>query len=148
VSQPEHPSRRSVLLGVPAAAIGAGVASEVSAEMATPSPEYHAYRQAFDGFLAAIDAGGSASDASDALDEAIEALRRKPVRSWSDVSEVAIMAHDHTWDRRAQNYVARCPQKIVRDLILAVLTMQPGDAMLHAPPPRPSMFRSPTTINN
>lgn len=114
------------------------------------SKAYLEYRQRFDAFWKAILSNGEATNTDDELRDAVEALRSRPVQSWSDVAELGILAHDFAWDRYAGRYVPRnCPDDILTALILGVLQMQPGDARLHEPPPgwKPSVTGS-ITIRN
>ncbi len=115
------------------------------------SKAYLEYRQRFDAFWAAIDSNSDVKvDADDALRDAVEALRTRPVSSWCDVAELGVLAHDHAWNRYAGRYIPRdCPDDILTALILGVLQMQPGDARLHEPPPgwKPSVTGS-ITISN
>lgn len=92
-----------------------------------PSPEYLAYRQG-----PGRAPWGPADDAlAAAYYDAYDAIRKRCPRSWSDVAELAIVAHDHTWDRINQTYAGRlCPHGLIVDLILAALALQPGDARL------------------
>lgn len=103
------------------AAIGGGIASvalAIAPEAAhaglTLSPEYYAYVQLDDAYVAACiddspDRGGPehdriASEAGDACWNAIDAILARPVSSWADVIEISEIVRRRIWDEDAQEF--------------------------------------------
>lgn len=105
------------------------------------------YRHRFEAWLEACDANSAdVCSAGDALREAIDALRLRPARSWNDVAELGIVAHDHAWNRFSQNYVPRdCPDDILTALILGVIQFGGIKAIHHQPP---AGWKSPLKISS
>lgn len=115
------------------------------------SAAYLEYRRLFDAWREACDAdSGGICEAGDALRDATDALRLRPIQSWNDVAELGIVAHDYAWNRFSQRYVPRdCSDDILTALILGVLQIGGRDAVLHQPPAdwKPSVKGS-ITISN
>lgn len=138
----EHPSRRAVVIAGAATAVGAAVPAEGKLDH-EPSQLYLTYRRAFDTFVEVLERENESEDwqreyraADDAFENALDALLNRPCETWADVAELGIVAHDHSWNRHAQHYCWRdCPESIVGPLILGILTVNPGDAVLHRRPP-------------
>jgi soluble cytochrome b562 len=110
------------------------------------SADFREYRKRFDALQKAIDDNIGICEASDALREATDSLLKRPVRSWLDIAELGIVAHDHSWNRFSQHYKMRdCPEDILRTLLLAILEYSAGDAVLHQ---APAGWKPSITINN
>lgn len=129
-------------------AIGGAVPGEGKLDQ-EQSKLYRAYRRAFDAFVEVLEREPERdgflereqwrrqlSAADGELERALGALLERPTETWADVAELGIVAHDHSWNRHSQQYCWRdCPASIVGPLVLGILTVKPGDAVLHRRPP-------------